>query len=171
MEIIHIESKMTVEMTVARREFNLALQTLYSIGVVMAKNLSKLIAAKLKRDAVHEMKLPTRLASSRGRSVSCFVEASRMQNSTDIGNAKQPTIKSAVARLATSKLKGDRRLRFGSIITARKTRIFPTTATTERTEQNVAEVMLKLVGAETFEQGYDPSSDMSECEDLSSVTS
>ena len=71
MEIVHIESKMTV----ALREFNLAL---YSIGLVMAKNLSKLIAAKLKRDAVHEMKLPTRLASSRGRSVTCFVEASRM---------------------------------------------------------------------------------------------
>ena len=62
-------------------------------------------------------------------------------------------------------------MRFGSIITARKTRIFPTTATAERTEQNVAEVMLKLVGAEIFEQGYDPNSDMSVCEDLRSVTS
>ena len=70
MEIVHIESKMTV----ALREVNLAL---YSIGLVMAKNLSTLIAAKLKSDAVHEMKVPTRLASSRGRSVTCFVEASR----------------------------------------------------------------------------------------------
>ena len=35
----------------------------------------------------------------------------------------------------------------------------------------MAEVMLKLVGAEIFEQGYDPNSDMSECEDLRSVTS
>ena len=43
-------------------------------------------------------------------------------------------------------------------------------ATTERTEQNVAEVMLRLVGAEIFVQGYNPNSDMSKCADLRSVT-
>ena len=83
-----------------------------------------------------------------------------MWASADIGSAKQPTIKSAAARLATKKLKGERRLRFGSIITASRTRIFPVTAVTVRTPQAVAEVILSVIGAETFAQEYDPERDI-----------
>ena len=77
-----------------------------------------------------------------------------------MGNAKQPTIKSAAARLATRKLNGERRLRFGSIIIARRIRTFPVTAVTVKIEQNVADVMLKAVGAEMLEHGYNPIKDM-----------
>lgn len=45
-------------------------------------------------------------------------------------------------------------------MTARSTRKLPVTVVTVRTEQNVAEVMLKAVGAEIFAHGYKPIKDI-----------
>lgn len=65
-------------------------------------------------------------------------------------------IKSAAAKFATKKLTRDRRVRFGSKMTARITKRLPVTAVTVRKEQVVAVVMLKVIGAVTFEHGYAP---------------
>ena len=45
-------------------------------------------------------------------------------------------------------------------MTARSTRKLPVTVVAVRTEQNVAEVMLKAVGAEIFAHGYKPIKDI-----------
>lgn len=65
-------------------------------------------------------------------------------------------INSAAAKFATKKLTRDRRVRFGSKMTARITKRLPVTAVTVRKEQVVAVVMLKVIGAVTFEHGYAP---------------
>lgn len=41
--------------------------------------------------------------------------------------------------------------------------MFPVIAVRERIEQNVAEVMLNAVGAETFVHGYNPIKDIAVC--------
>jgi len=41
--------------------------------------------------------------------------------------------------------------------------MFPVIAVKERIEQNVAEVMLNAVGAETFVHGYNPIKDIAVC--------
>ena len=79
-----------------------------------------------------------------------------MWNSTDVGRVHTQTINSAAAKFATKKLTRDRRLRFGSKMTARITKRLPVTAVTVRKEQVEAVVMLKVIGADTFEHGYAP---------------
>ena len=62
-------------------------------------------------------------------------------------------MRSATARLATKKLNGERRLRFGSKMTASTTKELPSIAVREKTEHKDAVVILSSVGADIFVQG------------------
>lgn len=82
-----------------------------------------------------------------------------------MGNAKQPTIKSAAAKLATKKLNGERRLWLGSMIIAKRTSTFPVIAVSESTLHRDADVILSSVGADTFVHGYSPINDITSAAD------